>query len=45
MELHFEGYEMQKWNIPTDIAQRVNEKNGVLCLDVMFTPRVMVAKF
>lgn len=37
--------EMQKLNRPTDRAQRVDEKNGVLCLDVMFTPRVMVAKF
>ena len=44
MELNFKGYEMQKWNIPTDGAQRVDEKNGVLCLDVMFTPRVMVVK-
>ena len=45
MELNFEGLEMQKWNVLTDRAQRVDEKDGVLCLDVMFTPRVMVAKF
>ena len=25
-----------------DEAQRVDEKNGVICLVVMFTPRVMV---
>ena len=27
MELNFEGLEMQKWNIPKDKAQRVDEKN------------------
>ena len=27
-----------------DEAQRVDEKNGVICLVVMFTPRVMVIK-
>ena len=27
MELNFEGLEMWKWNIPTDRAQRVHEKN------------------
>ena len=32
---------MQKWNISTDRAQRVDKKNGVICL-VMFTPEVMV---
>ena len=32
MELSFEGLEMEKWIIPTDRAQRVDEKNGVLCL-------------
>ena len=25
-ELNFEGLEMQKWHIPTDRAQRVDEK-------------------
>ena len=28
MELNFEGLEIQKWNIPTDRAQRVNKKMG-----------------
>ena len=28
MELNFEGLEMQKWNIPTNKAQRVHEKMG-----------------
>ena len=44
MELNFEGLEMQKWNISTDKAQRVDEKNGVICLVIMFTPGVMVIK-
>ena len=42
-----EGLEMQKFNIPTDKAQRVDEKNGVICLVclvMMFTPRVIVIK-
>ena len=44
MELNFEGLEMQKWNTPTDRAQRVHGKNGVVCLVIMFTSRVMVIK-
>ena len=37
-----EDLEMQKWNIPTNKAQRVNEKNGVIYLAITFTPRVVV---
>ena len=37
MELNFEDLEIQKWNIPTDRAQKVDEKNGVICLVIMFT--------
>ena len=33
---------MQKWNILTDRGQRIHEKNGVICLVVMFTPRETV---
>ena len=44
MELNFEGLEMQKLNIPTEQAQQVYPKNGVLCPAVMFTPRAMVVK-
>ena len=44
MELNFKGLEIQKWNIPTERAQRLDEKNVALCLVVMFTPRVMVVK-
>ena len=34
---------MQKWNISTNRAQRVDKKIGVIRL-VMFAPRVMVIK-
>ena len=44
MGLKLEGFGMPKWNIPTDETQRVNEKNGVICLVIMFTPKVMVIK-
>ena len=37
IELNFEGLEMQKWNIPANRARRVDEKNGVICLVIMFT--------
>lgn len=33
--------EMQKLNRPTDRAQRVDEKNGVVCLVTIFTVRVI----
>ena len=41
--MNFDGLKMQKGNIPMDRAQRVDEKNGVICL-VMFTPGVIVIK-
>ena len=44
LEQNFEGLEMQKWNIPNDTAQRADEKNGVICLVIMFTPKSMVIK-
>ena len=44
MELNFEGPEMQKWNIPTATAQRVDEKNGVICPAIMFTLVVLFWK-
>ena len=43
-ELNFEDLEMQKWNEPTNRALRVGEKNGVIYLFIMFTPRIMVIK-
>ena len=39
-----EDPEMHKWNTPTDRAKRVDEKNGVICLVIVFTPRFMVNK-
>ena len=44
LELNFEDLEMQKRNIPTDIAQRVDEKNGAISLMIIFTPGLMVIK-
>ena len=35
---------MQKLDIPTDRAQRVDKKNRVICLIIMFAPGVMVIK-
>ena len=43
-ELNFEGLEMQKWNIPTDRAHRVDEKIGVTCLLSMFTSAVIATE-
>ena len=31
-ELNFEGFQMQKWSIPPDRAQREDENNGVIFL-------------
>ena len=44
MELQFEGLEMQKCNIQTDRTRRAGEKNEVICLVTIFTPKVMVIK-
>ena len=40
MEPNFEGFEMQKRNISTDGVQKVDEKNRVICLVILLTPRV-----
>ena len=44
MKLNSEDLEMKKWNKPTDRAQRIDEKNGVICLFIMFAPAVTVIK-
>ena len=44
MELKFEGIKMRRLNLPMVRAQRVDERNGVICLFIMFTPEVMVMK-
>ena len=41
MESNFEGPEMQKRNLPTATAQRVDEKNRVICPAIMFTLGVL----
>ena len=33
---------MQKLNLPTDRAQRVDEKNGIICLVIMLASGVIV---
>ena len=37
MELNFEGLKMQKWNVPTNRVQIVDEKNGVICVVIILT--------
>ena len=44
MKLNFEGLEKQKQNIPAERTQRADEKNRIICLFIMFTPRVTVIK-
>ena len=44
MELNFEGLEMEKLNITTDSVQRVDEKNGVVCLFIMFNLSITANK-
>ena len=44
MELNSEAPEMQEWNTPTNRAHRADEKNGIICLAIMFTSGVLVIK-
>ena len=44
LESNFEGHQIQKQTFSTDRAQRADEKNGVICLVITFTPRVMVIR-
>ena len=46
MELNFELnlQNATKWNIPTDRAHRLYDKNEVIYLVIMFTPRVIIIK-
>ena len=43
-KLIFEGFDMQKHTIPTDGDQKVDEKNGVICVVIMFTAEVVIIK-
>ena len=44
MELSSQSLEMQKQKIPMVRPQRLDDKNWVICLVIMFTPRVMPIK-
>ena len=39
-----QGLDMKKWYIPADRAKRVDEKNGVICLVIIFSPGFIVIK-
>ena len=41
IELNCEGLKLKK---SKDRVQRVDEKNGIICLVIMFTSRVMASK-
>ena len=43
-ELNLEGLEMRKCNIPTDRAQRVDKKNGLIFLVIKFAPELWSLK-
>ena len=36
--VNFEGFQMQKGITPTDRTQRIDDKNGVVCLVINFFP-------
>ena len=42
--MNFEGLETQNQNKPMGRVQRVEEKNRVICLFIMFNPGVIVIK-
>ena len=44
MEVKLEGLEMQKWNMLMGRARRIDEKNAVICLVIIFSPGVKVIK-
>ena len=44
MKRNSEGLEMQKWNTSMDRAQKVDERNGFICLVFMFTLGDMMIK-
>ena len=44
MELNVEGFEMKKWKKTMDRTQKLDKKNGVICLVIMYTPGFVVIK-
>ena len=45
MEMNFDYFQMQKRIAQTIGAEKVDEKNGVICLASMFPVCIMVLKF
>ena len=45
MGLNFEVLQIQKWNIPTDRAEIVDEKNGVIYLFIMLITNLWSLKY
>ena len=44
MSMNFEYFQIQKWMLEIVKAEKVDEKNGVICLVSMFPSWVMVLK-
>ena len=44
MKMNFEYFQIQKWILQTVRSEKVDEKNGVICLVSMFSSWVMVLK-
>ena len=44
MKMNFEYFQIQKWILQTVRSEKVDEKNGVICLVSMFPSWVMVCK-
>ena len=44
MKMNFDYFQIQKWMLQTVRAEKVDEKNGVICLVSMFPSWVMVFK-
>ena len=44
IKMNFEYFQIQKWILQTVRSEKVNEKNGVICLISMFPSCVMVLK-
>ena len=42
MEMNVEGLQKQKSNVPTARANKGGEKNGVICLAIMFTKVIVI---
>ena len=44
IELNFEGIKIEKRNVPTDRAQRIDKKNWAIFLSIRFIPTVIFIK-